>query len=140
MHIFKLDHLLGLLVLGGNTAVLEVRAHLGLVVVGEDTLLVVAEHLRHVKLSVDGTVHEQVLHHLELARLAIGTTNEVACLRLGLWLAFLIVTASAAFSACEVWSTLLRDEIPILGQETMEERPSTIATFIKIVAHHEILW
>jgi len=51
----------------------------------------------------------------------------------------LIVRAFISLGLTNVWGTFLGDEVAVLSQETVEERPSAIASFIHIVAGHEVL-
>jgi len=55
-------------------------------------------------------------------------------------LTFGIVFASVTLGMGEVGSAIVGDEVTVLGEEPMEEWPSTIATFIHVIASHELLW
>jgi hypothetical protein len=55
-------------------------------------------------------------------------------------LTFGIVFASVTLGVGEVRSAVVCDEVAILGEETVEEGPSTVATFVHVVASHELLW
>ena len=56
-----------------------------------------------------------------------------------MWLTFFVVGALVALSFADIRSTFLRDQVTILGEETMEEWPATVATFVHVVASHEVL-
>jgi hypothetical protein len=49
-----------------DATVFQVGRHLGFVIVGKDTLLIEREDSWDVKLSVDNTISEDLLHHFLL--------------------------------------------------------------------------
>jgi len=50
-----------------------------------------------------------------------------------------VVATGVTFSLSLVWSTVFCDEIAVFSKETMEVWPSSITTFVHIVACHQIL-
>lgn len=56
-----------------------------------------------------------------------------------MWLTFLIIGAFVALGLAKVWCTVLRDQVSVLTEETMEERPTTITTLVHIVTGHKML-
>jgi len=63
------------------------------VIVGQNTFLIERENSWHVQLTVYDTVSQNFFHHFLFGRLTICSTNEIALLDLGNWLAFFVVTA-----------------------------------------------
>ena len=122
-----------------DTRVLKIRAHLGLMVVRKDTLLVERKDSWNIKFSVGDSISEYFFHHLFFRRCAICSSDEIALLYFSLRLALFVLSTGVSFGFCLVRCTLLANKISILSKVSMEERPSSITTFIHVIALHEVL-
>ena len=125
--------------MSSDSAVLEVRRHLGLVVVREDTLLIEREDSWDIEFSVNNTVSKNLLHHFLLAGLSVSTTNEVTLLNSTYWFALRVLSTLLSLGLTEVWGTSLINHMSVFSKISMEERPTTITTLIHVVACHKIL-
>ena len=56
-----------------------------------------------------------------------------------MWLTLFVVGALVTLSFADIRSTFLGDKVSILGKESMEEWPATVATLVHVVAGHEVL-
>ena len=76
--------------------------------------------------------------------LAEGAAQKVRLLKLCDWLAMLISRAGSSFSLLEVWSAGFANQVAVLGEVPVEERPATFAPFIHVIAGeqelHRHLW
>lgn len=124
---------------GSDATVLKVGRHFRFVVVGQNTLLVERKDARHIKLSINNSSVKNFLHHLLFTGLAIGSSNEVGLFNFCLGRAVLVSAACHSFGSGQVWSAFFISQVTILGQISMEEGPAAVATFIHVVALHQIL-
>ena len=56
-----------------------------------------------------------------------------------MWLTFFVVGTLVSLSFADIRSAVLSDKVAILGEESMEEWPATVATLVHVVAGHEVL-
>lgn len=90
-------------------------------------------------LSIHSTVSHDFLHHLLLSCVTIALSNEISVLDLGVWFTLLVVSTFVALSLAQIRCTVLGDQVCVLSEETMEERPTTITSLVHIVTGHEML-
>jgi len=105
----------------------------------EDTLLIKRENSRSLHLSVNGTVSNDLFHHFLFCAITVAFSNEIGVLDFRMWLTMFIVGAFITLGLTNIWCTILCHHIAILLHKSMEEWPATIATFIHIIAGHEVL-
>jgi hypothetical protein len=108
-------------------------------VVREDTLLIEREHSWYIELSVDDTVSKNLLHHLLFTGLSVSTTDEVALLDSTYWFTLRVLATLFSLGFTEVWSTSLINHVSVFSEISVEERPSTIATLVHVIASHQVL-
>lgn len=99
----------------------------------ENTRLVYLEAVITLEFSDKWAVHEHLfLHHL-LGGWEIVPSNIITILDSGKSGAVRVVGAFEALGLGSIRCTFLSHQVPVLGQETIEDGPATITTLVQVV-------
>ena len=98
------------------------------------------ENVRSLQLSVNNTISSNFFHYLLFTCVTVSFADERGLGDFGVRLALFVVSARIALCFSEIRSALICDHVAVLAEEPMEERPSTVASFVHIVASHQVLW
>jgi len=63
----------------------------------------------------------------------------VAVFDFGDWFATSVILAAVTASGATIWCALFRDEMTIFREITVEKGPSSLATFVHVIASQELL-
>lgn len=118
------------LVVLGDSSVLKILRHLGLVIIGKNSFFVEGKHLRNLELTIHHSASEHFLDHLLLRGCSVSSSDEVAIVDSCLRLAFFELRASLALSLMNIGSALLGDKVAVFEQKAVEEGPSSITSFV----------
>jgi hypothetical protein len=98
------------------------------------------EDMWGIELSINHTVSNNLLHHFLFRSVTVALSDKSSFFNFRMWSTFGIVGAFVSLGLSLVWSAFFGNQVTVFSKETVEEWPSTITTFVHIVACHHELW